>query len=195
MSTNYNRNIQPQGLICFFINVLQQCTVYFLLTFLNFSFSVPVSCAPRKLNLDLSPPKSRAVVSPVKPLTTGSSTTTTSSSSPVATSSPKSEEGRRPFRKFSSLKGDEEDTMLMDLMSEMTTQEDLPTGFSNLLSAPTIHPSTTSVPSSVQAPARSVVESRPCIRRCLSMMDSTPTSSRVILREISEVVFSLVFKI
>lgn len=135
-------------------------------------FSVPISCAPRKLNLDLSPPKAKVAVSPLKPVSVVPSTTTStsvsSSSSPVHSVST---EGRRPFKKFSSLsKGDEEDAMLMDLMNEMPPQDEKPLGFSNLLSAP-IQQERVSPPSTAAA--------RPSIRRCLSMIDTTPTSSRV----------------
>ncbi|XP_045104106.1 uncharacterized protein LOC123499736 [Portunus trituberculatus] len=41
-------------------------------------FSVPISCAPRKLNLDLSPAKTQLAVSPVKPVTVVSSSTLSS---------------------------------------------------------------------------------------------------------------------
>ncbi|XP_042219711.1 M-phase inducer phosphatase-like [Homarus americanus] len=141
-------------------------------------FSVPVSCAPRKLNLDLSPPKPR-MISPVKSVSTVvSSITPVPTIFSAVTSTPASSssgaEGRRPFRKFSSLsKGDEEDTMLMDLMNEMTTQEEQqPLGFSNLLLAPI-------QPPSANTSSRSILDGRPSIRRCLSMVDTTPTSSRV----------------
>ncbi|XP_071542341.1 M-phase inducer phosphatase-like isoform X2 [Panulirus ornatus] len=144
-------------------------------------FSVPVSCAPRKLNLDLSPPKPLPIISPVKSVAIISSPVTvfsTATSTPI-TSSHDSTEGRKPFRKFSSLsKGDEEDTMLMDLMNEMNTQEDEPLGLSKLLSAP-IQPSAAPTSSQSQVPPRSIFEGRPSIRRCLSMIDTTPTSSRV----------------
>nr|XP_045590164.1 M-phase inducer phosphatase-like [Procambarus clarkii]XP_045590165.1 M-phase inducer phosphatase-like [Procambarus clarkii] len=144
-------------------------------------FSVPVSCAPRKLNLDLSPPKPRLALSPVKPVTVVSATSSlttvfsAATSTPVCSSSSVNEE-RKPFRKFSSLsKPEEEDTMLMDLMNEMTTQEEEPVGFSKLLSEP-IQPPT---PVSSYSVCRSINDGRPSIRRCLSMVDTTPTSSRV----------------
>lgn len=60
--------------------------------------------------------------------------------------------------------------MLMDLMNEMPPQDEKPLGFSNLLSAP-IQQERVSPPSMAAA--------RPSIRRCLSMIDTTPTSSRV----------------
>lgn len=72
-------------------------------------------------------------------------------------------------------KADEEDTMLMDLLKEMPYEEEQPLGFSNLLSAP-IQPQTTY--SQVLSSA-TVLEGRPSIRRCLSMVDTTPTSSRI----------------
>lgn len=139
-------------------------------------FSVPISCAPRKLNLDLSPPKTRVAISPLKPVTVVSSTTVSSVVGPTTTTtttlvSAQSTEGRRPFRKFSSLtNGEEDDAMLMDLMNEVTPQDEKPLGFANLLVAP-IQPA--KVTPSPKAPAR------PSIRRCLSMVDTTPTSSRV----------------
>lgn len=149
-------------------------------------FSVPISCAPRKLNLDLSPAKTHLAVSPGKPSTILSSaassnvllpTTTTASPSTTtvttADDSPAdaSAEGGRPFKKFSSLtKGEDDDAILMDLMNEVAPQDDKPLGFSSLLVAP-LMPAKTSPP---PKPA-----SRLSIRRCLSMIDTTPTSSRV----------------
>uniref|UniRef100_A0A0P4WIA6 M-phase inducer phosphatase n=1 Tax=Scylla olivacea TaxID=85551 RepID=A0A0P4WIA6_SCYOL len=154
-------------------------------------FSVPISCAPRKLNLDLSPAKTQLAVSPVKPVTVVTSTTlsstagsnatavtTTTATTTIATVTTTQEaptdastEGGRPFKKFSSLtKGEEDDAILMDLMNEVAPQDDKPLGFSNLLVAPI-------VPAKVSPPPKAA--SRPSIRRCLSMIDTTPTSSRV----------------
>ncbi|XP_063865385.1 uncharacterized protein LOC135103271 [Scylla paramamosain] len=155
-------------------------------------FSVPISCAPRKLNLDLSPAKTQLAVSPVKPVTVVTSTTLSSTAGSNATAvttttatttittvtttqeapTDASTEGGRPFKKFSSLtKGEEDDAILMDLMNEVAPQDDKPLGFSNLLVAPI-------VPAKASPPPKAA--SRPSIRRCLSMIDTTPTSSRVL---------------
>lgn len=125
-------------------------------------FSVPVTVAPRKLNLDLSPPKSQIVLSPLK---------TISSSTPVSRSS---------SRNFSSLsKCDDEDTILMDLMNEVGSVEDCqPSGFTTLLSAPINITKTSPVKPIIQRRGSLFSGQRPSIRRCLSMMDNTPTSSR-----------------
>lgn len=134
-------------------------------------FSVPVSCAPRKLNLDLSPPKVRTLVSPSK-ISTCTTTTTLIASTPVTsgTSTPSGDENRKPVRKFSLSKGDEEDSMLMDLLNDSPNKGDQPLGFANLLSAPIQKDST---------PFDNSCLWRPTIKRCLSMVDITPTSSRV----------------
>lgn len=125
-------------------------------------FNVPVTCAPRKLNLDLSPPKSQIALSPLKAI---------SSSTPVPRSS---------SRSFSSLsKCDDEDTILMDLMNEGGLVEDnQPLGFSNLLSAPINITEKCPVKPLIQRRCSLFSTQRPSIRRCLSMMDTTPTSSR-----------------
>ncbi|KAG0710564.1 M-phase inducer phosphatase [Chionoecetes opilio] len=133
-------------------------------------FSVPISCAPRKLNLDLSPPKAQKAVSPLRPSAAAPSTTggCTTTSTPVGTG--QSGEGRRPFIKFSSLtKGEEDDAMMRDLMNEVTPQDYKPLGFSKLLAAPLQPPKSTSSP---KAP-------RPSIRRCLSMVHSVCKASAV----------------
>lgn len=142
---------------------------------------MPISCAPRKLNLDLSPLKPRASTSHGKSSTVVSSLPhsifTAATSTPV-TSTPSLSEGSRPFRKFSSLiKGDEDDAMLRDLMEEETLDEGHPSGLSSLLSAPIQSPA--KVKSEVQVTPCSSVRIRPSIRRCLSMVDTTPTSSKV----------------
>ncbi|XP_042872945.1 M-phase inducer phosphatase-like isoform X2 [Penaeus japonicus] len=148
-------------------------------------FSVPVSCAPRKLNLDLSPAKPQPMVSPVKPLSTLTTIFSSTTSTPVSsTSDSSSEDRRRPFRKFSSLsKGDEEDALLMDLMDEVPNQlEQQPSGFSSLLSAPIQPPAasrTTTTTTTLSTNTTTTFNARPSIRRCLSMLDTTPTSSRV----------------
>ncbi|CAL4105551.1 unnamed protein product, partial [Meganyctiphanes norvegica] len=126
-------------------------------------FSVPVTCAPRKLNLDLSPPKSQIALSPPKAI---------SSSTPVSRSS---------SRSFSSLsKCDDEDTILMDLMNEVGSVEDIqPSGFSTLLSAPIHVTKKSPVKPLIQRRGSLFSSQRLPIRRCLSMMDNTtPTSSR-----------------
>lgn len=146
-------------------------------------FSVPISCAPRKLNLDLSPLKSRVAVSHVKSVASVSSSLrhsifTAVTSTPINSSS--LGEGSRPFRKFSSLiKGDEDDAMLRDLMDEETPQDGHPMGLSTLLSAP-IQPPSVPKNGESRVPSHSPATGRPSIRRCLSMVDTTtPISSRV----------------
>lgn len=145
-------------------------------------FSVPVSCAPRKLNLDLSPAKPQTMVSPVKPVASLTTVFSSTTSTPVSSTTDSSEDRRRPFRKFSSLcKGDEEDALLMDLMDEVPNQnEHQPIiGFSSLLSAPIQPPAATKTTSLSTATTTTSFGNRPSIRRCLSMLDTTPTSSRV----------------
>jgi len=159
-------------------------------------FSVPVTVAPRKLNLDLSPPKSQissdlfpsppqsqivlpplwktisSDLSPPKSQTVLSPLwKTISSSTPVSRSS---------SRNFSSLsKCDDEDTILMDLMNEVGSVEDnQPLGFTNLLSAPINVTKTSPVKPIIQRRGSLFSQQRQPIRRCLSMMDNTPTSSR-----------------
>ncbi|XP_068206153.1 M-phase inducer phosphatase-like [Palaemon carinicauda] len=134
-------------------------------------FSAPVSCAPRKLNLDLSPPKPRTLVSLPK---TPSCTTITSQmvSTPLiqGTISTACDYIRKPVRRFSLNKADEEDSMLMDLLNDSPNKDDQPLGFSSLLSAPIQKEST---------PFDNSFLWRPTIKRCLSMVDITPTSSRI----------------
>ncbi|XP_076043167.1 M-phase inducer phosphatase-like [Oratosquilla oratoria] len=180
-------------------------------------FSVPVTCAPRKLNLDFSPPKSVAghSVSPVKnfltsifssssdaktvcvpPNTLPAVTALPQSSTPVtsvAKSKAKStsnatQEERTPFRTFSSLiskdKEEDEDPFLMELLDDVNMQEDQPSGMSSLLKAPINSSTPSSVPSStatsisqrLSVKLDTPVTHKPSIRRCLSMMDTTPTS-------------------
>lgn len=163
-------------------------------------FSVPVSCAPRKLNLDLSPPKVKTVLSPLKlrtvhnvhsppkvqsmlspqkAVTSIATSALAVMSAVTGTTVANSDDCRKPFRRFNSLiKPDEEDTMLMDLMNETPNQEDQPLGFSSLLSAPIHIPKAASSSSTFQTSC-STPSVRPAIKRCLSMMDITPTSSRV----------------
>lgn len=144
-------------------------------------FSVPVSCAPRKLNLDLSPAKPQTMVSPVKPVAALTTVFSSTTSTPVSSTASSSEDRRRPFRKFSSLcKGDEEDALLMDLMDEVPSQNEQQSivGFSSLLSAP-IQPPAAAKTTALPTATTTTFSSRPSIRRCLSMLDTTPTSSRV----------------
>jgi len=110
----------------------------------------------------MSPPKSQIALSPLKAI---------SSSTPVPRSS---------SRSFSSLsKCDDEDTILMDLMNEDGLVEDnQPLGFSNLLSAPITITEKSPVKPLIQRRGSLFSSQRPSIRRCLSMMDTTPTSSR-----------------
>lgn len=123
----------------------------------------PAKSQTGKFNIDLSPPKTQIVISPPKAI---------SSSTPVSRSSSSS-------RAFSSLsKCDDEDTILMDLMNEVGSVEDSqPTGFTTLLSAP-INVKKTSVKPVIQRRGSLFTQQRLPIRRCLSMMENTPTSSR-----------------
>ncbi|CAL4117793.1 unnamed protein product [Meganyctiphanes norvegica] len=127
---------------------------------------IPMECAPRKLNLDLSPPKSKTLQ------TFGKSTIS---------------ESRLSSRSFSSLSmTDDEDTILMDLMNEDgSADENQPTGFSTLLSAPikssssAITAQTLFSPKSYAKPdvqRKITLFGQPqfSIKKSISMMDTTP---------------------
>lgn len=129
--------------------------------------SMDIECAPRKLNLDLSPPKSKILQTLVK---------TTTSESTLS---------NRSFSYLSML--DDEDTILMDLMNEdISFDENQPKGFSTLLSAPINNsPSvirSKSSPSSPKIIVKSPVQKKATLfdqprlplKKCVSMMDTTP---------------------